>query len=181
MLRAFAGWDFSVEDLGQENFASQGYSRGVPMGGELVRAPADTAPRFMIMAARGAQDHNLDRIQVVKSWLDSDSKPREKIFDVAWSDGRSPAAGGKLPRVGNSANIGTGKTTNTIGAEQLATVWQDPEFNPESPAVYYIRVLQIPTVRHSQMDAIALGVETPYEGSATIQERAYSSPFWYRP
>ena len=181
VLRAFAGWDFSEEDLTQEDFASRGYSRGVPMGGELDKAPTGAAPRFMILAARGVQDHNLDRIQVVKSWLDGDGKPREKIFDVAWSGGRSADVRGKLPSVGTSANISTGKTTNTIGAQQLATVWQDPEFSPDRPAVYYIRVLQIPTVRHSQMDAIALGAETPYEGPATIQERAYSSPFWYRP
>jgi hypothetical protein len=180
-LRAFAGWDLSEEDLAAPDFAARGYARGVPMGAELAQAPQGAAPRFMIMAARGALDHNLDRIQVVKSWLDSDGEPQEKIFDAAWSGERSLDARGKLPPVGNSADIRTGKTTNSIGAQQLATVWQDPEFDPASPAVYYIRVLQIPTVRHSQLDATALGIETPYEGPATLQERAYSSPFWYRP
>ncbi|MEE4143450.1 MAG: DUF3604 domain-containing protein [Halieaceae bacterium] len=180
-LRAFAGWDFDQEDLAGGDFAARGYARGVPMGGELATAPEGAVPHFMIMAARGANDHNLDRIQVVKSWLDAEGQPREKIFDVAWSGPRSLDAEGKLPPIGNSANIRTGKTTNTIGAGQLATVWPDPEFDPASAAVYYVRVLQIPTVRHSQMDATALGIETPYEGPATIQERAYSSPFWYRP
>lgn len=151
------------------------------MGGELEKAPEGAAPRFMIMAAKGANDHNLDRIQVVKSWLDSEGQAREKIFDVAWSGDRSLDAEGKLPAVGSSANTRTGKTSNDIGAQQLATVWQDPEFDADSAAVYYLRVLQIPTVRHSQMDAVALGIETPYEGPATLQERAYSSPFWYRP
>jgi hypothetical protein len=180
-LRAFAGWDFTEEDLAREDFAVRGYNGGVPMGGELEKAPEGAAPRFMIMAAKGANDHNLDRIQVVKSWLDSEGQAREKIFDVAWSGDRSLDAEGKLPAVGSSANTRTGKTSNDIGAQQLGTVWQDPEFDADSAAVYYLRVLQIPTVRHSQMDAIALGMETPYEGPATLQERAYSSPFWYRP
>ena len=117
----------------------------------------------------------------MKSWLDNEDQAREKIFNVAWSGDRSLDTEGKLTPVGSSANTRTGKTNNDIGAEQLVTVWQDPEFDADSAAVYYLRVLQIPTVRHSQMDAIALGVETPYEGPATIQERAYSSPFWYRP
>jgi hypothetical protein len=180
-LRAFAGWDFSAEDVSRDDFAEQGYARGVPMGGELGKAPAGAAPRFMIVASRGANDQNLDRIQVVKSWLDADGSTREKIFDVAWSDGRTFDAGGKLPPVGSSVDTRTGMTTNTIGAAQLATVWQDPGFDADKAAVYYLRVLQIPTVRHSQLDAIALGTDTPYEGPAVIQERAYSSPFWYRP
>jgi hypothetical protein len=181
-LRAFAGWNFSEADLIAHDFAARGYRDGVPMGSELKQAPeASAAPRFMIMAGKGAMDHNLDRIQVVKSWLDSEGRPQEKIFDAAWSGERSPDAEGKLPAIASSANIRTGRTSNDIGAQQLATVWQDPEFDADNAAVYYLRVLQIPTVRHSQMDAIALGIETPYEGPATIQERAYSSPFWYRP
>ena len=180
-LRAFAGWDFSEEDLSRADFVQQGYARGVPMGGELESAPEGATPRFMIVASKGANDHNLDRIQVVKSWLDGDGNSFDKIFDVSWSGDRALDAAGKLASVGSSANTRTGKTSNDIGAEQLATVWQDPEFNPNSAAVYYVRVLQIPTVRHSQLDAIALGSETPREGPAVIQERAYSSPFWYQP
>lgn len=180
-LRAFAGWDFVEEDLLRSDLVQQGYARGVPMGGELEGAPYGAAPRFIIMASKGANDHNLDRVQVVKSWLDGDGNSQEKIFDVAWSGERTANAAGKLPPVGSSADIITGKTSNEIGAEQLTTVWQDPQFDASSPAVYYVRVLQIPTVRHSQLDAIALGIETPLEGPAVIQERAYSSPFWYRP
>jgi hypothetical protein len=149
------------------------------MGGELSAASEGAAPRFLVTALKGAVDHNLDRIQIVKSWLGDDNMAQEKIFNIAWSDDREIDANGKLAAVGNTADIRTGKTANTIGAVQLATVWVDPEFDSNRNAVYYARVLQIPTVRHSQLDAIALGIETPYEGPATIQERAYTSPVWY--
>ncbi len=180
-LRMFAGWDFTEADLAQDNIADIGYARGVPMGGELTAAANGQAPRFLVTAVKGALDHNLDRIQVVKSWLKDNGEAEEKIYDIAWSGDREIGANGKLPPVGNSADLRTGKTANTIGAPQLATVWSDPEFDPKAKAVYYLRVLQIPTVRHSQLDAIAMGVETPYEGPAVIQERAYSSPIWYKP
>lgn len=151
------------------------------MGGELTAAPDESAPHFLLRATRGPIDHNLDRIQVIKGWTDASGKAREKIFNVVWSDDRQLDGDGKLPAVGNTANIRTGKTTDTIGATELATVWIDPEFDPAQSAFYYARVLQIPTVRHSQLDAIALGIATPYEGPATIQERAYTSPIWYTP
>lgn len=184
-VRMFAGWDFDEDDLERDDIAEVGYAKGVPMGGELRGAKSGQAPRFLVTAMKGALDHNLDRIQVIKSWLNENGEAEEKIFDIAWGDGasgkRQPDANGKLPPVGNTANIRTGKTANTIGAPQLATVWTDPEFNPNTNAVYYLRVLQIPTVRHSQLDAVAMDVETPYEGPAVIQERAYSSPIWYKP
>jgi len=123
----------------------------------------------------------LDRVQVIKSWLNTNGLAQEKIFDVIWSGERQKNTLGKLPAVGDTTNLRTGKTANTIGANQLATMWIDPEFDPSQIAVYYVRVLQIPSVRHSQLDAIALGVETPYEGPAIIQERAYTSPVWYTP
>lgn len=179
--RMFAGWDFTVADAESAEIASIGYARGVPMGGELTAAPDETAPRFLLRATRGPIDHNLDRIQVIKGWTDDSGRAREKIFNVAWSGDRQLDGDGKLPAVGNTANIRTGDTTNTIGATELATVWTDPEFDPTQSAFYYARVLQIPTVRHSQLDAIALGIDTPYEGPATIQERAYTSPIWYTP
>lgn len=178
-VRLFAGWEFSTADLANEDIATVGYAKGVPMGGELNTAAEGVAPSFLVTAVKGGLDHNLDRIQIVKSWLDENGNAQEKIFNVAWSDGRELDANGKLTAVGNTANIRTGKTANTIGADQLATVWLDPEFNANTSAMYYARVLQIPTVRHSQLDAIALGIETPYEGPATIQERAYTSPVWY--
>lgn len=184
-VRMFAGWNFDEDDLKADNVAEIGYAKGIPMGGELREAKDGQAPRFLVTAMKGALDHNLDRIQVIKSWLNENGEAEEKIFDIAWGDGangeRELDANGKLPPVGNTANLRTGKTANTIGAAQLATVWTDPEFNPNTNAVYYLRVLQIPTVRHSQLDAVAMDMDTPYEGPAVIQERAYSSPIWYKP
>ena len=119
---------------------------------------------FWVRASRGPLDHNLDRIQIIKGWADAAGQAQEKIFNVAWAGERQLNAEGRLPPVGNSANIATGKTANTIGDAELAAFWVDPEFDPELSAFYYARVLQIPTVRHSQLDAIALGIETPFEG-----------------
>ncbi|MFT6050884.1 MAG: hypothetical protein ACI9B9_000523 [Halioglobus sp.] len=180
-VRLFGGWDFTHADAQSAEIASIGYAGGVPMGGELTAAPDETAPHFLLRATRGTIDHNLDRIQIIKGWTDASGKAKEKIFNVAWSGDRQLDGNGKLPTVGNTANIRTGKTTNTIGAAELGTVWIDPEFNPAQSAFYYARVLQIPTVRHSQLDAIALAIDTPYEGPATLQERAYTSPIWYNP
>lgn len=180
-VRLFAGWDFSDADLESPDISATGYAKGVPMGGELRAAPDGAAPSFLVTALKGVMDHNLDRIQIVKSWLDDNNEAQEKIFDIAWSEGRHRDANGRLAAVGNTADIRTGKTSNTIGAAQLTTVWVDPEFDNQVSAVYYARVLQIPTVRHSQLDAVAMGRETPYEGPATIQERAYTSPIWYSP
>lgn len=180
-VRLFAGWEFTPEDAQSANIASIGYARGVPMGGDLRGSPPGAAPRFMIRASRGPIDHNLDRIQIIKGWTDASGEAHEKIYNVAWSGGRELDNEGNLPPVGNTTDIRTGRTANTIGAAELATVWTDPEFDPAQSAFYYARVLQIPTVRHSQLDAIALGIETPYEGPATIQERAYTSPVWYTP
>ena len=180
-VRLFGGWNFTEEDIESADLASIGYAGGVPMGGELNRAPEGTAPHFLIRASRGPLDHNLDRIQIIKGWTDASGQAQEKIFNVAWSGDRQLAPDGRLPPVGNTANISTGKTANSIGDPELAAMWVDPEFDPAHRAFYYARVLQIPTVRHSQLDAIALGIETPYEGPATLQERAYTSPIWYSP
>lgn len=180
-VRLFAGWDFAEEDAQSPEIASIGYAGGVPMGGELSDAPTGAAPRFLIRASRGPIAHNLDRIQVIKGWTDSSGEAQEKIFNVAWSDDRQLDSEGKLPAVGSTVNLRTGKTENSIGTAELATLWIDPEFDPAQSAFYYARVLQIPTVRHSQLDAIALGIDTPYEGPATLQERAYTSPVWYTP
>jgi hypothetical protein len=182
-VRLFAGWDFTLADAQSSEIASIGYAKGVPMGGELTAAPEETAPHFLLHAIRGPINHNLDRIQIVKGWTDASGKAKERIFNAAWSGDRQldGDGDGKLPTVGSTANIRTGKTTNTIGAAELGTVWIDPEFDPAQSAFYYARVLQIPTVRHSQLDAIALGIDTPYESPATIEERAYTSPIWYNP
>jgi hypothetical protein len=178
-VRLFGGWNYTEEDLASAELARIGYAGGVPMGGELNGALEGAAPHFLIRANRGPIDHNLDRIQIIKGWTDASGQAQEKIFNVAWSGDRQLGADGKLPPVGNTANINTGKTDDSIGEAALAALWIDPEFDPEQSAFYYARVLQIPTVRHSQLDAIALGIDTPYEGPATIQERAYTSPIWY--
>ena len=180
-VRLFGGWNFTGEDIESADLAIIGYAGGVPMGGELNRAPEGTAPHFLIRASRGPLDHNLDRIQVIKGWTDASGQAQEKIFNVAWSGDRQLATDGRLPPVGNTADISSGKTDNSIGDPELAAMWVDPEFDPAQRAFYYARVLQIPTVRHSQLDAIALGIDTPYEGPATLQERAYTSPIWYSP
>ena len=180
-VRLFGGWEFSAEDAQSAEIARIGYAGGVPMGGELDGPPNGGAPHFLVSAARGPIDHNLDRVQIIKGWTDASGQAQEKIFNVAWAGDRQIDSQGKLSAIGSTANIRTGKTTNTIGAAQLAAVWTDPEFDPALSAFYYARVLQIPTVRHSQLDAIALSIETPYEGPATLQERAYTSPIWYTP
>lgn len=180
-VRMFAGWQFTDQDAMSLDFETIGYERGVPMGGELSSAPTDAAPRLLIRAVKGPMDHNLDRVQVVKGWHSEGAAAQEKIFNVAWSGERQLDTTGNLPKVGNTTDTKTGKTVNSIGAAELATMWVDPEFDPSQRAFYYLRVLQIPTIRHSQLDGTALGMGTPYEGPATIQERAYTSPIWYTP
>ncbi|MEM8661195.1 MAG: DUF3604 domain-containing protein, partial [Pseudomonadota bacterium] len=180
-LRFFGGWTFIEEDATAVDLAAIGYAGGVPMGGILNAAPEGSSPRFLVRATRGPKDHNLDRVQIIKGWTDGSGAAQEKIYNIAWSGQRELDASGELAPVGNSADTDTGNTANTIGASELATVWTDPDFDSAQNAFYYVRVLEIPTVRHSQLDAIALGIGTPYEGPATIQERAYSSPIWYSP
>ena len=181
-VQVFAGWAFDQSALDSPDFATIGYEQGVPMGGLLPPAPGEHhAPRFMIRAARGQNNATLDRIQVIKGWLDADGQQQEKIFNVAWSGDRSLDSTGALPAVGNSVNLATALYDNSIGATSLATLWTDPDFDPTQLAFYYVRVLEIPTPRHSLYDAVALQTEIPEEGPATIQERAYTSPIWYRP
>eukprot|EP00439_Symbiodinium_sp_Y106_P089844 s1_g2380.t1 len=181
-LRVFGGWGFTDGAEETDNLADIGYENGVPMGGDLSGSSVEVgAVQMLVRATRDPDGANLDRVQVVKGWLDTDGNAQEKVFDVAWSGERTPAASGKIPAVGNTVDLETGNFTNDIGAPELSVLWTDPTFDPAQKAFYYVRVLQIPTVRHSQLDAIALGVGTPFEGPATIQERAYSSPIWYKP
>jgi hypothetical protein len=181
-VRFFGGWEYSEKDLTAENVAEIGYKEGVPMGGDLSKAPEGKAPTFLVTAMKDPVEANLDRIQVVKGWVDKEGKPQEKVFDVALADGRSVGPDGKAPPVGNTVDIKTGKYTNSIGDAQLAAAWTDPEFDPSARAFYYARVLQIPTPRHTLFDAIALGIDPEKTGRpATIQERAYTSPIWYSP
>ena len=178
-VRFFAGYGFSEEDLNARDLAAVGYRKGVPMGSDLTAS--DQAPSFLVHAVKDPQGANLDRIQIIKSWLDTDGKAREKVFDVAWSGDRIPGPGGKLPPVGDTVNRRTAHYTNDIGAPELAAVWTDPAFNHDARAVYYVRVLQIPTPRNSLYDSVALQATPPEGYPEVIQERAYSSPIWYTP
>lgn len=156
------------------------FSGGVAMGGELT-AQDGAVPTLAINALRDPQAANLDRIQVIKGWRDANGDSHERIYDVAWSGERAFDAAGVLAPVGNTVDLKTGRHRDSIGAAELAATWRDPDFNPMQSAFYYVRVLQIPTARHGLLDALALGETAPLEGPATIQERAYSSPIWYRP
>jgi len=180
-LRFFAGWDYAPSLTEEPDFIARGYAGGVPMGGDLPAAPTGAkAPRLAIAASRDPQGANLDRVQVVKGWLDAAGNTHESIHDVAWSAGREPdPATGTLAPVGSTVDIAKATYTNDIGAAELHAVWQDPDFDPAQPAFWYVRVLEIPTPRWSTYDAKTLGVPAP--SPATIQERAWSSPVWYQP
>lgn len=180
-VRTFGGWNYDAADAEATDIASVGYAGGVPMGGDLAAAPAGQSFQMLIRATKDPLDANLDRVQVIKGWVDAEGTSHEKVYDVAWSDNRVPGADGKLPPVGNTVNLSTGAVENSIGAAEFSTLWTDPDFDASQRAFYYVRVLQIPTIRHSQLDAVALGIESVYEAPATIQERAYSSPIWYTP
>ena len=180
-VRFFGGWDFAADDVKSPGFAKAGYARGVPMGGDLKAAPGKS-PSFMVMASKDPKSGNLDRIQIVKGWLDAKGRQHEAIHDVAWSGDRVPdPKTGQVPPVGNTVDIATAEYTNSIGAAELATVWIDPDFDPSARAFYYARVLEIPTPRWSTRDAAKLGVPVPAGLVATIQERAWTSPIWYTP
>ena len=180
-VRVFAGFGFTRADLDRSNFAQQGYARGVPMGGDLYAAPPGRAPSLLIRALRDPDGANLDRIQVVKGWVDAQGKTHERIFDVAWSGNRKLGANGKLPTVGNTVDIANATYSNSIGAPYLQTHWADPGFDPAQRAFYYVRVIEIPTPRWTTIDAKVFGVKRPADVPASIQERAYTSPIWYTP
>jgi hypothetical protein len=151
------------------------------MGGDLSQAAAGKVPTFLVAALRDPIGANLDRIQIVKGWMDAKGQLQEKVYDVVWSGGRKPGADGKLPPVGNTVDVANATWTNTIGAPELITVWRDPAFNPAERAFYYVRVLEIPTPRWTAYDAKRFGVTPLPDTRMTIVERAYTSPIWYRP
>jgi len=184
VLRVFGGWDFVGEDADRPNVAAVGYAKGVPMGAELPAASAPgKAPGFLVSALRDPEGANLDRVQIVKMSLDNASGTyRERIFDVAVADGRKIGADGRARKpVGNTVDVEKATYLNSIGASALTTVWRDPEFDPTTRAVYYVRVLEIPTPRWTTYDAAKFGTKRPEQAPATLQQRAYSSPIWYRP
>ncbi len=182
VVRLFGGWEFSEDDINNRQPAFTGYQKGVPMGGDLLKKPENAkAPSFMVFALRDPIGANLDRIQIIKGWLDDRGKTHERVYNVAWSGDRKPDANGKLPPVGNTVDVKNANWTNTIGASELATVWQDPDFDPRHKAFYYARVIEIPTPRWSTYDAFRYGVELPKDAPTSTQERAYTSPIWYTP
>ena len=180
-VRFFGGWDYTDDDLRSRAPAFVGYEKGVPMGGDLRDSGGKKAPTFMVYALRDSIGANLDRIQIVKGWLDTDGKLHEKVYDVAVSDDRKIVDGVCKTPVGNTVDEEAANWTNTIGASELATVWTDPDFDPKESAFYYTRVLEIPTPRWVLYDKVRLGAEIPKESELTGQERAYSSPIWYTP
>ena len=182
-LRFFGGWDFEPGDALSRLPAEIGYSKGVPMGGDLGAAPSGNAPTFLVAALKDPIGANLDRIQIIKGWLDTDGELQENVYDVAWGDAekRQPGANDRLPAVGNTVDVANALWTNTIGDPELIAVWKDPDFDPALRAFFYVRVLEIPTPRWTAYDAKRFGVEMPAGVPMVTQERAYTSPIWYTP
>ena len=184
IIRFFGGWDFEEDDAKTRLPGEIGYTKGVPMGGDMLPAPEGAeAPTFLVAARKDPYSGNLDRIQIVKGWLDADGNTHEQVHDVVWSDADTRQAGpdGKLPPVGDTVDLEKATWTNSIGDPELFTVWQDPDFDPAIPAFYYARVIEIPTPRWTAYDASRYGVEMPAEVPMKTQERGYTSPIWYTP
>jgi hypothetical protein len=181
-VRFFGGWDYEPGDANNRMPAAIGYAKGVPMGGDLSSAPKGKSPTFLAAALKDPIGANLDRIQVIKGWVDKDGKPQERIFDVAVSGGRKIGADGRCNTpVGSTVDVANATWTNTIGAPELIAVWKDPDFDPALRAFYYVRVLEIPTPRWTAYDAKRFGVKPLPGTTMALQERAYTSPIWYTP
>ncbi len=180
-VRLFGGWEFTEADLTSRTPAFNGYAKGVPMGGDLTARSGNQSPSFMVYALRDPIGGNLDRIQMVKGWMDQSGELHEKVYDVSWAGDRQPGADGKLPPVGNTVDAATANFTNTIGASELGAVWTDPDFDATQSAFYYARVLEIPTPRWSTIEAFRFGIEIPEGAPISTQERGYTSPIWYTP
>jgi len=181
-VRFFGGWAFDKDDALRRDLAALGYSKGVPMGADLPAPDAGAkAPTFLAYALRDPIGANLDRIQIIKGWLDAEGNPREKVYDLAWSGDRKPDAKGKLPPVGDTVDLSIPSWTNTIGASELGAVWTDPDFDPKLRAFYYARVIEIPTPRWTAYDRVKFKLDLPEKIPLTTQERAYTSPIWYTP
>jgi hypothetical protein len=181
-VRFFGGWEFEPQDAMRHDLADAGYRKGVPMGGDLTRAPVDTSPSFLIRAVRDPDGANLDRVQVIKGWRDAEGALHEQVYDVALSDARKPDSDGKVPPVGSTVDIKNAAYDNSIGDPELSVVWKDPNFDPQQLAFYYVRVIEIPTPRWTAYDAKYFGLtDLPDDVPMTTQERAYTSPIWYTP
>ena len=181
LVRFYGGFDFTADDANSRSPAIAGYTKGVPMGGELTNAPAGKAPTFLVAALKDPIGANLDRYQIVKGWLDAAGEVHEQVYDVAWAGDRKPGADGKVPSVGSTVDVANAAWTNTIGGPELVAVWTDPEFDPAQRAFYYGRVIEIPTPRWTAYDAKYYGLTLPPEVPMETQERAYTSPIWYTP
>ncbi len=182
IVRFFGGWDFGPADATHRQPATLGYAKGVPMGGDLAKAPAGKSPTFLVAALKDPIGANIDRVQVIKGWLDKDGRTQERIYDVAVSGGRKIDADGRArASVGSTVDVANATWTNSIGATELSTVWKDPAFDPQQRAFYYVRVIEIPTPRWTAYDAKRFNIK-PLPGTRmTITERAYTSPIWYTP
>ena len=181
MVRFFGGWDFQEADVQSRLPADIGYERGVPMGSDLVGSGAGRSPSFLVAAMKDPYSGNLDRVQIVKVWLDASGERQERIYNVAWSGDRQLDANGDLPPVGSTVDVANATWTNTIGAPELLAVWQDADFDAAVPAAYYARVLEIPTPRWTAYEAKRYGITMDDEVPMVHQERAYTSPIWYSP
>jgi hypothetical protein len=179
-VRFFGGWDFGDADA-KRDLVKAGYGKGVPMGGDLKTAAAGKSPTFLAAAMKDPEGGNLDRIQIIKGWVDASGARQEKVYDVVWSGDRKPDADGKLPVVGNTVDLSTATYTNSIGAAELSTLWKDPQFDPALRAVYYVRVIEIPTPRWTAYDAVRYKVKMSKNVPMITQERAWTSPIWYTP
>lgn len=180
-VRVFGGWDFKAEEVHRPDFAREGYARGVPMGGDLSSAPTGKSPAFMIRALRDVDGANLDRIQVIKGWMDKKGKTHERIYDIACANNRTIADNRCDGPVGDTVNVADASYTNTIGDPLLAVHWVDPDFDPKQKAFYYVRVLEIPTPRWTAYDAKFFDTKMPEGTAMKLQDRAYTSPIWYTP
>ena len=179
VVRFFGGWQYTEDDVYSSAIAQRGYTKGVPMGGKLTKQPEGASPVFMIVAAKDPDGANLDRTQIIKGWLGSDRKAREKVYNVALSNGREVARDGSAPPVGNTVDLASGSYSNSIGAAELRTLWRDPGFDPTQRAFYYVRVLEIPTPTWQRYDELRFGDKMPGTTPRIAQERAYTSPIWY--
>ena len=181
LVRFFGGWDFTAADAQSRLPANLGYTKGVPMGGDLTNQPDGKSPTFLVAALKDPLSGNLDRIQIIKGWLNAQGERQERVYDVVWSGDRRPGGDGKLPPVGNTVDVPNATWTNTIGAPELIAVWTDPDFDPNLAAVYYARVIEIPTPRWTAYEAMRFGVTMSSEVPMITRERAYTSPIWYTP
>ena len=180
LVRFFGGYEFPDDDALSRLPADAGYRKGVPMGGSLGEAPHGKAPTFLVAAMKDALSGNLDRIQIIKGWVDG-GETYEKVYNVVWAGDRALDADGKLPDVGNTVDVKNATWTNSIGAAELIRVWKDPDFDPSYHAFYYARVIEIPTPRWTAYEAKRFGIEMPDEVPMVTTERAYTSPIWYAP